>query len=251
MRHHPILSSEVIGVHGTVRHGLRVFCDVRNHSVLLDVCRECPSCVAISERDRDGDGSVRCAPPAESVPDTLAPAGRALHRDMVAVDEAVLVRDIVDLFVERRLRLVVVTGLDGRVGGVVHESQLLRRIQNQMHPGVDAIRLGWESIDLEPASALMRPAATIGENVPLRTALAAMATAHQRQLLVIDKEGCPSASSSMWTRFTPCTGAKTDHPWARGQISPSPLQWRLPRAQRCRSGPVVSDDRAVCTAALF
>jgi predicted transcriptional regulator len=37
----------------------------------------------------------------------------------------------------------------------------------------------------------MRPAATIAENIPLRTALAAMATAHQRQLLVLDAHGFP------------------------------------------------------------
>jgi CBS-domain-containing membrane protein len=134
---------------------------------------------------------VRCAPPEESVPVTLTPTGRALHRGVIAVDEAVLVRDIVALFVERRLRLVVVTDVDGRVGGVVHESQLLRQIQEHARPSADATRLGWEAMDLEPVSALMHPATTVTENIPLRTALAAMTTAHLRQLLVLDEHGYP------------------------------------------------------------
>ena len=191
MRHHPVLLSEIIGLDGTRRHRLSVFCDVRLHSVPLEVCRACPSCVAISKGALDGSGSVRCAPPEESIPSTLAPAGRALHRGVIAVDEAVLVRDLVALFVERGLRLVVVTDIDGRAGGVVHESQLLREIQEHARLSGNATRLGWESMDLEPASALMRPAATIAENLPLRTALAAMTTAHQRQLLVLDERGFP------------------------------------------------------------
>jgi CBS domain-containing protein len=108
---------------------------------------------------------------------------------VVAVDESVLVRDVVALFVERGLRLVVVTDVDGRAGGIVHESQLLRQIQESAHSPVSATHLGWDSIDLEPASALMRPATTIAENIPLRTALAAMTTGHHRQLLVLDEDG--------------------------------------------------------------
>ena len=191
MRQHPVLLSEVIGVDGQRRYRLSVFCDVRNHSVPLEVCKACPSCIAVNGGELDGSGCVRCAPPEESVPSTLAPAGRALHRGVIAVDEAVLVRDIVALFVERRLRLVVVTDVDGRAGGVVHESQLLRQIQDQARARANATRLGWESMHLEPASALMRPAATIAESIPLRTALAAMSDAHQRQLLVLDEQGRP------------------------------------------------------------
>lgn len=133
---------------------------------------------------------VRCAPPEESIPPYPAPTGRALHRGVIAVDEGVLVRDIVALFAERGLRLVVVTDVDGRAGGVVHESQLVPQIQDHAHSrGGGPTR--WESVSLEPASALMLPAATIAESIPLRTALAAMSTAHQRQLLVVDKQGFP------------------------------------------------------------
>jgi CBS domain-containing protein len=191
MRHHPVLSSEMIGVDGTRRRRLSVFCDVRLHSVPLEVCKACPSCIAISGGECDGSRSVRCAPPEESIPPTLAPAGRALHRGVITVDEGVLVRDIVALFVERGVRLLVVTDVDGRAGGVVHESQLMHQIQDHVHSRAGAPRLGWESVHLEPASALMRPAATITENIPLRTALEAMATAHQRQLLVLDAHGFP------------------------------------------------------------
>jgi CBS domain-containing protein len=191
MRQHPVLVSEVIGVDRTPRYRLSVFCDVRLHSVPLEVCQACPSCVAITGSELEGSGCVRCAPPDESVPSTLAPTGRALHRGVIAVDEAVLVRDIVVLFVERGLRLVVITDVDGRAAGVVYESQLLHQIQDHAHSRVGATRLGWEAMDLEPASALMRAAPSIAENIPLRTALAAMATAHQRQLLVLDEQGFP------------------------------------------------------------
>lgn len=190
-RQHPLLLSEAIDVNGTHRYRRCVFCDVRGHSVPLEVCQACPSSISIDGSDLAGSGSVRCAPPEDSIPSTLPPAGRALRRGVVAVDEAVLVRDIVALFIARGLRLVVVTDVNGRVGGVVHESQLLHQIQDHAHSRVDATHLGWESLDLESASALMLPAATIAENLPLRTALAAMATAHQRQLLVLGEQGLP------------------------------------------------------------
>jgi predicted transcriptional regulator len=123
------------------------------------------------------------------VPVNAAPAGRALHRGLVAVDGSVLVRDLVELFVKRGLRLVVITDGEGRAEGVVHESQLLHEIQDRAQLRGDATRLGWESIHLEPASALMRPPATIFEDAPLHVALAEMMAAHQRQLLVLDQQG--------------------------------------------------------------
>lgn len=125
------------------------------------------------------------------MPSNAAPAGRALHRGLVAVDGSVLVRDIVELFVQRGLRLIVVTDGEGRAEGVVHESQLLHEIRTRAQVRGDATHLGWESIHLEPASALMRPPATIVENAPLHTALAEMTTARQRQLLVTDENGTP------------------------------------------------------------
>ncbi len=190
LRHHPILLSEVIAADGTHRSGLRVFCDVRQRSVPLDVCEACPSCVDITGGEHDA-GCVRCAPPDESVVADASPTGRALHRGLVAVDETVLIRDVVELFVDRGLRLVVVTNAEGRAGGVVHESQLIREIQDHAQARNGATRLGWESMDLEPASALMRAAPTIVESAPLHTALAAMTAGHQRQLLVLDELGTP------------------------------------------------------------
>lgn len=191
VRQHPILSTEVVDADGKHRQGLRVFCDTRGQSVPLDVCRDCPSCIELNERGGEAGSWVRCTPPPELVPEGPAPSGRALRRGVVAVGQTVLVREIVALFVEHSIHMVVVTDDDGRVGGVVHESQLVRQIQDYRHAGERATRLGWEETVLEPASAIMYPAATILENVPLRTALAAMATAHQRQLLVIDEQGFP------------------------------------------------------------
>jgi CBS domain-containing protein len=182
--------SDAIDVDGTHRYGLRVFCDVRQHSVPLDVCKACSSCLAIDGSPLDG-GCVRCAPPEQSVPVDAASTGRALHRGLVAVDRSVLVRDVVELFVKHSLRLVVVTDGEGRAEGVVHESQLVQEIQNRALVRGDATHLGWESIHLEPASALMRPPATIGEDVPLHIALAEMTAGHQRQLLVLDANSTP------------------------------------------------------------
>ena len=107
----------------------------------------------------------------------------------MAVDRSVLVRDVVELFAKRGLRLVVVNDGEGRAEGVVHESQLLPEIQVRAQVRGDATQFGWESIHLEPASALMRPPATIDENAPLHAALEEMTTAHQRQLLVLDEQG--------------------------------------------------------------
>jgi len=188
-RQHPILPTEVIDLDGKHRHGLRVFCDTRQRSVPLDICRECPSCARITDSEGGRGGSVDCTPPLELVPDAPVAAGAALRRGVVAVDAAVLVRDVVALFVERGLRLVVVTGDAGRAEGIVHESQLLREIQDQARSL--PTRLGWGLTAFESASAIMFPATTILEHAPLRAAVAAMATGHQRQLLVVDADGFP------------------------------------------------------------
>jgi predicted transcriptional regulator len=104
------------------------------------------------------------------------------------VEESVLVRDIVALFVERKLRMIVVTDVNGRACGAVHDSQLLREIQDVAHGG---LRLGWASPAAQPASFIMRSVTTISETAPLREAVTSMATAHQRQLLVVDEHGFP------------------------------------------------------------
>ena len=180
----------MIDADGLHRCGLRVFCDVRNRSVSLDVCRECPCCVAING-ETDGKGCVRCSPSLDVTPTALAPSGGALRRGVVAVDGAVLVRDIVPLFVERGVRMVVVIDAAGRAEGVVHESQLIRQIQDYAHDRAHATRLGWKSAPQGTASAIMFPAPMVLEDVPLRAALAAMASAHQRQLVVVDEQGLP------------------------------------------------------------
>lgn len=190
-RRHPILSTEVLGIDGDQHSHLRVFCDVRSRSIPLDVCRACPSCTSISAGENGGPALVRCAPDLEDVePVALSPSGRAVHRGVVAVDEDVLVRDVVALFAKRKVRIVVVTNAAGRAKGVVHESQLLREIHDYTYAG-DMTRLGWTSATLEPASAIMFPAAKVFEGEPLRFAVESMSNGHQRQLLVVDEEGLP------------------------------------------------------------
>jgi predicted transcriptional regulator len=114
-----------------------------------------------------------------------------LRRGAVTVDETVLVRDVVALFLDRRVGVVIVTDMDGRASGVVHESQLVRQIQDLAYARKAQMRLGWDSISLESASDIMRPAAVVTEHVPLREAVMSMANGHQRQLLVIDAKRRP------------------------------------------------------------
>jgi CBS domain-containing protein len=193
MRRHPILVSEVISADGARRCDRRVFCDVRGHSVSLDVCRGCASRVAIDDGETDAgvEASVHCSPALEATADAPSPTGAALRRGVVAVDESVLVRDVVTLFVERGVQLIVVTDAAGHAEGVVHESQLVREIRDHAFARANKTHLRWESVSLEPASALMRSAPTVLEAVPLRSALADMAGAHQRHLVVVDDDGFP------------------------------------------------------------
>lgn len=180
-----------MGADGARRCDRRVFCDARGRSVSLDVCRECPSSVAINDGENDSQASVRCSSAFEAEQVALSPTGGAVRHGVVAVHESVLVRDVVALFVERSVRVVVVIDAAGRAEGVVHESQLIREIQDHASARACNTRLGWESVSLEPASAIMRSAATVLEDVPLRSALESMAGAHQRHLVVIDDKGFP------------------------------------------------------------
>lgn len=186
-----VLIKELIRSDGVRRRELRVYCNARRQSVPLDVCRECASCIAIDSGEHGDESWVRCSPPPELMPKEMLSAGAALSRGVVVIDETILVRDVVTLFVERRLRILVVVDAVGRAQGVVHESHLLREIQDHVHARPGAVRLGWEKTSFEPASTIASTPVTVLESISLREAIARMATAHQRQLIVVDEQGFP------------------------------------------------------------
>ena len=185
LKRHPILTAERIRTSGEREVESRVYCDVRRRSVSVDTCRQCLFCVA------EQGNEVRCAPAPELLPASALSAGAALSRGAVVIDEDVLVRDVVTLFVEKRPRMLVVADGSGRAQGVIHESRLVREIQDAAHAGPRPLRLGWDATSLEPASSITSTPVTVVESEPLREALLKMANARQRQLLVVDEQGHP------------------------------------------------------------
>jgi hypothetical protein len=59
------------------------------------------------------------------------------------------------------------------------------------HAPVGAFRLGWSLSALEPVSSIASALVAVPETFPLREAVVRMATAHQRQVLVVDECGAP------------------------------------------------------------
>lgn len=185
LKRHPILNAEWIRTDGARQVASRVHCDVRGRAVSVDTCRECLFCVAAD------DGEVCCSPAPELLTITTPTAGAALNRGAFVVDKDVLIRDVVTLFVENKLRMLVVADASGRAQGLVHESRLVREIQDAAQACPHSIRLGWDATSKEPASSVTSMPVTVVESVPLRDALERMATTHRRQLLVVDEQGFP------------------------------------------------------------
>jgi CBS domain-containing protein len=191
-RLHPILVTQVLRADGSRKRELRVFCEARGSSVPIDVCRACTRCHGITG-ERDPRGWVCCTPP--DVPEhdeELGPsAGVALREGAVAVEEGVLVRDVVALFAERRLRVVVVVDGDGHAAGLVQESQLLPEIRAHTRTDGGGDRIGWGLVAAEQASSVMSSVRPIPEGISVREALAEMAGLHHQRLVVVDGEGVP------------------------------------------------------------
>ena len=184
LKRHPILTTEWIRADGMRQIESRVYCDVHRHAVPVGTCRKCPYCIA------EESSEVRCSPSAELLGTTEPSAGSTLSRGAVVVDKSVLVRDVVALFAERKLRMLVIADPSGRAQGVVHESRLVREIQDAALAH-QTLRLGWEATAIQPISCLTSAPVTVVETVPLREALVKMASAQQRQLLVVDEQGFP------------------------------------------------------------
>jgi CBS domain-containing protein len=192
---HPILATHVVRVDGSRKRELRVFCPSRDRSVPADVCRACTHCHAVVS---DASGSrewICCTPPTHTgaSADLGRTAGEAVREDAVAVEEDVLVRDIVALFAERRLRVVVVVDGEGHVAGVVQDSQLLPQIHAHAHREsiTDSALVDWVLLAASRASAVMSVARPIPEAMSVREALDQMAGLRHQRLVVVDEEGAP------------------------------------------------------------
>jgi|SRR5579859_3975201 len=193
-RQHPILVARVARADGSTKLGLRVYCGARGRSVPLELCRECPGCHEVSLDEGGSTGWIRCTPPPEQRrdDDRLLSVGDALHEGVVAVEEDMPVRNVIDLFVERALRLAVVLDRDGRVVGVVHESHLVPQIQAYTQGGAPhVLRLEASLVEDSLVSEIMSSARSISERVSLRTALEEMAAARHQRLVATDDDERP------------------------------------------------------------
>jgi CBS domain-containing protein len=114
-----------------------------------------------------------------------------LHDGAFAVDEDLSIREVVSLFVERGLHFLVVTDREGRVSGLIRESELIPHIRERVASSASGTAMGWQRTWGEPARDLMSPARSVHENTPLRHALGLMATRRDRQIVVVDAEGSP------------------------------------------------------------
>jgi CBS domain-containing protein len=191
---HPILALCLARADGTAHRRLRVYCEGREQSVPVEICRACPRCLDIAEDEAASSGWVRCSPPPRRSDPGYGPlVGEALRDGVVAVEEDVPVRDVVAMFVKHRLRLVVVVDAGGHVSGVVHESNLLPHINahNRGHLPLDA-HLEWTRVVHSAVSEVMSSARSISEVVSLREALAEMAAARHQRLVAVNGDGLPT-----------------------------------------------------------
>jgi len=191
---HPILVAHINGADGSDRRQLRVYCAARAGTVSLDICRECAGCRSIHCDEQSSDAWIECSPPPdqEALPPDLS-VGDALKEGVVAVEDDVLIRDVVALFAARRLRLIVVVDANGRAVGVLHESHLLPQIQALSHAKSVPVsaHLGWAEVANSKASELMSAAVSVSETISLRQALTEMAAARQQRMVAVDQEGIP------------------------------------------------------------
>ncbi|GIF17120.1 CBS domain-containing protein [Actinoplanes teichomyceticus] len=121
--------------------------------------------------------------------------GDVMTRDVVAVDEDTLYRDVVDLLVARRISAVPVVDDRGRVTGMVSEADLLRKIEyaGAGQPRIferPARRGGRAKASARTASGLMStPAVVVGADTPIAAAARLMDTRKVKRLPVTDEHG--------------------------------------------------------------
>ncbi|HEX9295629.1 MAG TPA: CBS domain-containing protein [Polyangiaceae bacterium] len=192
-KRHPILTARVTRADGTQALALRVYCGARGCSVPLATCRNCDRCHEVREAGAASEGCVICSPPIRaSAYGEPVRVGDVLHKGIVGVEDDVLVADVVRLFVERSLRVVVVTDRTGKFIGLLREADLLPEIMGAATPHRSlAPRLGRSRVVTERAAALTSPIRSVPESMSLRAALTDMAAARHRQILAVDGEGLP------------------------------------------------------------
>ena len=166
---HPIVTTDVICADGSHRLGLRVYCEKRSQSVPLDDCRACTRCDEISGDSAGEESWVIC----EIVHGTDS-VGSIVHGSIVCVRAEVSVASLKAILIQRELPFVFVVDDDGKLLGVVNESDLIR--VNRMDNALRAVDV-------------MSSANAIEEDEAVRRALVTMASHHARRTAVVTREG--------------------------------------------------------------
>lgn len=176
---HPILRLEVVGPDGARRAQLRVFCQRRRRSVLVEDCCECV------HRDAETSGvtpSVECTIPSVSLEPRADAAGEkvavgvVLRTGIVVVSESAPLGRASVVLREHGRRSVVIVDNNSVVVGTVHDTGLRRRVGAAL---VGVVR-----------DVMSRPIA-VHERTPVRVALKLLAASHLREAAVVSDAGVP------------------------------------------------------------
>jgi CBS-domain-containing membrane protein len=189
-REHPVLVSRRIHADGTYTLAFHVHCDARDQAVPLEACFRCGRCSEIRSEATGTKCWVRCTPPAKASGTQPLKVGEALEEGAVAADENLPIRDVVALFAQRGLHLLILTDAAGRVSGLVREPQVLPYLRMPAATTWEMAQ-GAQPAWHEPARTLMSSAQCVEETTTLRHALGLMAEQRERQVVVINPEGMP------------------------------------------------------------
>lgn len=186
----PVLTLRLARVDGTLAFESNVHCDRRARSVSLETCRACERCTGVGSEP--GSTWIECRPPSDDQADRAPTSvGRALRRGIAAIEEDVPLKDVVAMFVEQGIPLVVVVDSERHVVGVIRESDLLAEIRAMSDDDAAGRPLAWRIVGRSPASTAMTWIRTVPEATNLEDALREMAVAHERQILVVSTSEKP------------------------------------------------------------
>ena len=181
---HPILRLEVVHPDGVRSSESRAFCRYRRRSVALETCCACVHCDAIVATPAPAVNCTIELPQADLEPDPLGArtaVGETLAEGAVALDPNATIREALALLRSEDRRSIAVVNAARAVIGVLHEASFASKRRPGLPPPPS---------DREVRH-LMSATLTIHESVPVRRALALLATAHLREATVVDDTGVP------------------------------------------------------------
>lgn len=179
----PILKLDVLAPDGTSSSEHRVFCRYRQHSVPIRTCRACVHCDEIVAEPAP---AVRCTVDREPVdcrPDPFGlrtAVGEMLESGSLVVEPGTTVGEALSLLHRGDHRSVAVVDEEHVLVGVVHESTFARALGAKHRVSLAA-----------DVALVMSGGLAIPEDTPIRRALALLASAHLREVMVVDDAGVP------------------------------------------------------------